>query len=49
MLIGGLGYDTLDRSDDDLQHGGTTRVDHVEAALLAILQEWSSTRSDAPL
>lgn len=46
MLIGGLGDDMLpDGTDSDLTHGGTTRVDHDEAALLAILQEWTIQRS----
>ncbi len=46
MLIGGLGDDMFpDGTDSDLLHGGTTRLDHDAAALLAILQEWSSTRS----
>ncbi|MBC7854561.1 MAG: cadherin domain-containing protein [Pirellulaceae bacterium] len=47
MLIGGLGHDMLpDAADSDLTHGGTTRLDHDEAALLAILQEWTRSRSE---
>ena len=45
MLIGGLGSDTLTTDSDDLAHEGTTRVDQDEAALLAILQEWTIMRS----
>ena len=46
MLIGGLGHDMMpDATDSDLSHGGTTTVDHDEAALLAILQEWTLMRS----
>ena len=44
IVIGGLGYDTLTTDQDDLATEGTTRVDQDEAALLAILQEWSRSR-----
>jgi putative intracellular protease/amidase len=46
VLIGGLGNDFLQGDRDDLMHGGTTKVDDNEAALLAILLEWSKNRSD---
>ncbi len=45
IVIGGLGYDTLTIDKDDLAIEGTTRIDPNEAALVSILQEWSTTRN----
>ena len=45
IVIGGLGYDTLTTDKDDLATEGTTRADQNEAALAAILQDWSTTRA----
>ncbi|MFN0017546.1 MAG: cadherin domain-containing protein [Pirellulaceae bacterium] len=45
IIIGGTGYDTLTTDNDDLATEGTTRADQNEAALAAILQDWSTTRA----
>ncbi|MDX1945343.1 MAG: cadherin domain-containing protein [Pirellulaceae bacterium] len=43
LLIGGLGYDRMDGgAGDDLLIGGTTSYDADDAALLAILSEWTA-------
>jgi Ca2+-binding RTX toxin-like protein len=48
ILIGGLGSDTLNGGGgDDIVIGGTTDFDAVDTALLALLNEWSSSRSFA--
>jgi Ca2+-binding RTX toxin-like protein len=48
LLLGGLGADTLTAgSGDDLLIGGTTAFDANEAALAAILAEWTSGRDYA--
>lgn len=45
IVIGGLGYDTLTTDNNDLATEGTTQIDQNEAALAAILQEWSTSRN----
>ena len=46
ILIGGEGQDTLrGSSSDDILIGGRTAYDANEAALLAILAEWTSARA----
>jgi Ca2+-binding RTX toxin-like protein len=46
ILIGGLGLDRLNgQAGEDILIGGTTAFDASEAALLALLQEWNSTRT----
>jgi Ca2+-binding RTX toxin-like protein len=46
ILIGGLGADSLNSgSDEDILVGGTTSFDADGDALLALLAEWSSSRS----
>jgi Ca2+-binding RTX toxin-like protein len=48
ILVGGLGSDTLNGGGgDDILIGGTTDFDAVDAALLALLNEWTSARSFA--
>jgi Ca2+-binding RTX toxin-like protein len=48
LLIGGLGADTLNRNGgDDLLIAGTTAFDTNEAALAAVLAEWTSGRDYA--
>jgi Ca2+-binding RTX toxin-like protein len=46
ILIGGLGADTLNGGGgDDIVIGGTTVYDTLDAALLLVLDEWTSSRS----
>jgi len=46
LLIGGLGQDVLSGGqDDDILIGGTSNFDRDEAALAAIVAEWTSPRS----
>jgi Ca2+-binding RTX toxin-like protein len=46
ILIGGSGHDRLQgQDDDDILIGGTTKYDNNDAALQALLSEWTSDRS----
>lgn len=46
ILIGGLGADALDGNNgDDILIGGTTGFDASDDALLALLEEWNSSRT----
>jgi hypothetical protein len=48
LLLGGLGADTLNAgSSDDLLIGGTTAFDANQAALAAVMAEWTSGRDYA--
>ena len=48
ILIGGTGTDRIvGNADDDILIAGFTEFDNSEAALMAILNEWTSTRSYA--
>src|SRR5205085_2567665 len=48
LLIGGLGADVLSANGgDDILIGGTTAFDANDAALAAVVREWTSARSYA--